>query len=66
MARTTATAMIALVAAVTLAALVPATALYAEGSDVVTLTEANFEEMVIKDDSYWMAGAHTRPVLSST
>lgn len=32
----------------------PTSALYAENGDVIMLREDNFEEMVLKDDAYWM------------
>jgi len=46
--------MLSLMALLALVAPFTVSALYAEGSDVVMLRSDNFEELVMKDDAYWM------------
>ena len=41
-------------------------ALYTEGGDVVLLRADTFEEMVIKDDAYWMVGTPPGAVTASS
>ena len=47
-------AALALVALIVASAPIHTSALYAEGGDVVLLRADNFDEMVVKDDAYWM------------